>query len=368
VASTGILAGIVTRYVRDNVLNTERYVQIVGPLSKDPAVATALADFTTEKVFSSTQAEQRIKDFLPPKLGGLASPLTNILQKKVNETTLQFVESDNFNSMWIAANRGTSKAVLQVAEGKEGNSKLKALGSLDLGKLLTTVREKLNLDSTILTDETIDKAAAVQVNLHQSVAQLRTAVSITKGSAHVLPYISIALLLAAIAVAYKRRHTIIGISITYAVLSAVIIIAFKVTSGSLLGQMSSDVNRAAAEVIYNAFYSDLHRRLASLLVASILLLVVAILAGPYPWAVYLRKLSRLDVLRHTTPFSWARQVRKYAALYELWLLGAGAVVTLITLLVLSTVTIGTVAVVVSLYVSFAALLHIVGHPAPSKEP
>lgn len=364
IAAVSLVGAAVTGYVQRNVLDTNGYLAIIGPLPEDPRVAAALANFTTTKIFDTTNTEASIKEFLPPKLGALAGPLSETLEKRVNQRTKEFVQSDNFNAIWTTANRITQKGILRLAESKAGEGKLAAVGSLDLSRLASTVRERYG-EGSVPTNQQQAKATTIKVDLKQRVERLRTTVRAIKAGAYVLPYLAIAFLLAAVAVAYNRRRAIIAIGVTVLLLGVAMLLAFKIASGSALGEITDPVYKSAAEVVYEAFYGDLRGRIILAMVFGGVLVVLALLAGPYSWARWLRTKFALPKLRNLEPYRWALNIRRLAAKYEIWLGLAGAAATIIWLLALTTLTTATLVVILSLLIAYASLVHLVARPTPA---
>jgi hypothetical protein len=364
-AVVAVLAGVSARYLRDNVLETDAYLQIIQPLPKDPAIAEALATYTTNTLFDATSAEQTIKEFLPPRLSPLAPPLTDALQSRVHSTTKQFVQSDNFATIWAVANRATHERIINLAESSQRQDRLaQAASSLDLSRLSQAVRERFGAGDTVLTPAQKARAAQVRIDLRQRVERFRTNVRIVRGAADVLPYLSVALLLGAVAVAHSRRRTVMSIGVLLALLGASTIIAFKLVSGSLLGNIADPIYQTAAEAIYQAFYADLHRRISLVIGLGLLLFVGAVLASPYGWTTKLQSQLRIQPTKKTKVYSWAQITRTYAGRYE-WVINSVAFgLAILVLVMLPDLRLSAVMLVVSLLGGFVAILHLIAGPAP----
>src|SRR4051812_40037308 len=54
-------------WVRNQVLNTDRYVENVTPLASDPAVISTVAADVTADLFASVDVQQAAEDALPPR-------------------------------------------------------------------------------------------------------------------------------------------------------------------------------------------------------------------------------------------------------------------------------------------------------------
>lgn len=365
-AAVSLVGAVITRYVQRNVLDTNGYLTIVGPLPEDPQVSSALAKYTTARLFDAADAEANIKEFLPPKLAPLASPLSERLEARINQTSKDFIQGDTFGAIWSTSNRLLQTGIVRLAESKQGEGRLAAVGSLDLSRMVSSVRERIGGEGAGLSEDQLDKAAAIKVDLQQRVERLRATYRAINTGAYVLPYLAAALLLAALAVAYNRRRTFMAIGITLLLLGVAMLLAFKIVSGNTLEEISDTNYRSAAEVIYQAFYSDLQNRLIGAMVFGGALIVLALLAGPYAWAKWLRHKFGIDKLKNIEPYRWAKTVRAWASHYELLLALAGAAAVIIWLLALSTLTAATLVVILSLLVAYVSLLHLLAHPAPAS--
>jgi len=71
---------VVTIFARNQLLNTDAYVNTVAPLASNPAIQTQVAKQVSENLVARTDVETRVKDALPPKAGFLATPITSGLE------------------------------------------------------------------------------------------------------------------------------------------------------------------------------------------------------------------------------------------------------------------------------------------------
>lgn len=366
VATVAVVGAVVMRYIDRNLLDTGGYLAVVGPLPQKPEVSGALAKFTTPAVFDASGTEESIKEFLPPRLASLAGPLNDTLKQRAEKTTRDFIESDAFNTIWTGSNNLLQRGVVRLAQSKQGEGRLAAAGQLDLSQLANTVRQKLGRDTAAVTPGEEERAAAIQINLRQKVERLRASYQAVKTGAYVLPYVAAAFLLATLAVAYNRRRAVMAIGITLFLLAVAMLLTFKIVSGGLLGDITDPVYKSAAQVVYEAFYSDLRGRLVAIMAAGGGLVLLALLAGPYKWAKWLRQKFALARLKGIEPYRWAINIRQLAAKYEPWLLLVGTVAAIIWLLTLNTLTPATLVVILSILVVYASLVHLIARPSPNR--
>ncbi len=354
-----LVCSVATRYARDNVLNTERFVAIVGPLPSDPKVSLALTTFTTKAIFNASHAEDRIRDILPSKLSPLAGPLADVAQKKVADVTRNFIQTDTFNTIWTGGIRLAHKDVMALAESKPGAiDETKVVGSLNLSDLFRAVRRISGVDQTMLTSSDMDKANQLDVNLRNDVEQLRNVVSAVETGARVLPSVFLALILGGVAVSYSRRKAIMASGIMLLIVGVGALIGFKVYSGYLIDGIHTAMYRDAAAVVYEAFYSNLRLRIEGVIWAGVFVLLVAVLSGPYGWAVWLRAKLRLRDLARTRVCRKICEMQSWVARFWHWLAVAGPLVAVVVILALSRVTPATLIIAASIIAAYESLVYI----------
>jgi hypothetical protein len=298
-ATVVLLTGIVTRYINDNVLDTDRYIELVGPLPQDPKVAAALGTFTAERIFNSGTVENQISEFLPPRLSPAAPLLSEALQEQVAVVTENIVSSKAFTSTWTQINRRSHERLIELAHSEPlASDPAKAETVLALDGLFDKVRERFGDSKTLLSEDQKAKAAELKVDLQQSVSTLRTTVSAIEMGAWLLPLIAIVLLAGAVLIAQNRRKAWLAIGVTLTVVSSLALFALKVTSNNFLDGIEQPVYRDAAQVIYDTLYGNLQMRLTWLLVTGVLVVALSLLFGPYRWATRTRQFLHLTPEKH----------------------------------------------------------------------
>ena len=109
---------VVSIWLRNIVLNTDRYVETVAPLSTNPAVIDAAATNVTNALFDNIDVEKEIKDTFPPRADFLAAPLAAGLRTVVDKAAVRILSSDQFDTIWKNANRRAHTRLVKVLTGK----------------------------------------------------------------------------------------------------------------------------------------------------------------------------------------------------------------------------------------------------------
>ena len=305
-------------WARRTVYNSDRYLAVVGPLASDPAVQEALARQLTQAVFVATDVQAKVQAAIAeraPKLAFAAGPLTASLQGFVQDQVQQVIASERFQQFWVSANTILQKQVVAVLDGNsdvltvQGNqvvfNYLPLLNDA-LTQLSGTLSVILNRQITLptITADTVPSEAVASlqtalgvtlpptfgsVTLFQGdeLTSVQNAVSIfnkTMILAIVLFILGVAL---ALVLSTNRRRTLLQL-VTALIVVAVLERRFAIAEASNVVSMAKPENQAAVQAIIGAFLSSLLLATKRILWVLFLVLVVAVVTGPYPWAVRAR--------------------------------------------------------------------------------
>lgn len=305
-------------WARRTVYNTDRYLAVVGPLASDPAIQEALARQLTQAVFTATDVQAKVQAAIAeraPRLGFIAGPLTSSLQGFVQDQAQKVLASDQFQQFWVSANTILQKQVVAVIDGNsdvltvQGNqvvfNYLPLLNDA-LTQLSGTLSAILNRPITLptITADTVPSEAVASlqtalgvtlpptfgsVTLFQSdeLTSVQDAVSIfnkTMILAIVLFILGVAL---ALVLSTNRRRTLLQL-VTALIVVVVLERRFAIAQASNVVDMAKPENQAAVQAIIGAFLSSLLLATKRILWVLFVVLIVAVVTAPYPWAVRAR--------------------------------------------------------------------------------
>ena len=123
-ATLAVLAALTTTFavtggwVRRTTIDTNHWVDTVGPLASDPKVQAALAQWSTEQLSQLINVEGYLQDALPKRGQILAGPLSSAIDGFIETEATKFFASDAFAKLWIAANRVAHERVIKVLKGE----------------------------------------------------------------------------------------------------------------------------------------------------------------------------------------------------------------------------------------------------------
>ena len=319
-----LAAAVPGTWTRRTVLNTDRYVEIVSDVAAEPEVQAYLATELTNSAFEALDVQGRLGNVLgdiQPQLAFLAAPITQAVRDVVQEKVEELLASERFETLWAEANRlaheqivgvlrGDSEMVA-IADGKVVintlpivNEALAGVGSLvsdiagrdvQLPEITSeSLREQdgvaLAIDKleTALGVELPDDFAVIEVYDADEIEAVQEAVYAFDRGVVLLVVLWLLTLAGAIAVSQRRRRTLLQLMVGFIVV-VVLERRFAIAAvDQIVDSLSPDV-QAAGEATAQVMLSSLLAYTKWLLTAALVTLVIALVTGPYGWAVRLRR-------------------------------------------------------------------------------
>ena len=305
--------------------NTDRWIATTSPLASDPAVQEYVARTVTDEIFAALDVQAKVSAALTqqnPALGFLAGPITDGARGFVYDQVLKVVESDRFQELWVQAQtklhdnvitalKGGSTDVLSLANGQVSLNLLPILNA-GLQQMTSTAQDLLGSGVTV-PDVTINQVPSEVIARLESVlnvdlpddfgsvvvykstqfAELQTGVYWFNRLVVALIVGFFILFIGTLAVSVRRRRSLLQMS---AAMSIGLVVERRISLAGreeLLGQVKPE-NQAAARSVSDSLMHSLLRYTGWLLAIWLVIIVVALVTGPYPWAVAMRaRLGRM---------------------------------------------------------------------------
>ncbi len=349
---------ITSTWALRTVTNTDRYVATMAPLIADPAVQTTLATVTTTDLFNAVDVEGKIADHLPGASKALAPVITAQLRSTVTGVVRTVISSPAFQKIWNLENRATHAIAISVLSNTHASTTAGQL-QVKLQKLVVEVIAALDakgitfFDPIVIAISQLNKNGVVLMTTQQlHTAQTIFHLAITFKA--ILPWATLALLAAAIAIAPNRRRGVVR-------LSGAILIGITVFAGALAFGRHTFIHAAGPDgaAFATAVWRILLRQLIfDLRIAAIVTALIgfgAWVAGESSAARWIRaQAKRLSTasrdqgahaLDEAASRGWATKAEERHAAITTVVVGIGALVVLFTSS--PTVIIATVVIVVA---------------------
>jgi len=285
---------ITTVFLKTQITDTGRYVGTVEPLAANPAVQAYVADTITNRLFSQVDVPAYVREVLPPRAEPLAGPLTSALKNFTHDATLRVLESEQFQKVWVAANRVAHSTLVNVLTGdKNAAVKQSSNGAVtvDLSAIGAEVKQRLestgiNAFSKIPTDRI---AGEITVFESKDLYRARRAVGFVDRMAFVLPFLVLGCLGGAILLSRNRRRGFVAAAIAFT-LGALVLAAGLATGRGIYvhAATKAGIPNDAAAAVYDALVRMLHTSLRAVLAFSLVVVIAAIFGGPSRLAVWFR--------------------------------------------------------------------------------
>jgi hypothetical protein len=316
VTSIVVTVAVAGVWGRRNALNTDRWVETVGPVGEDPAVQQALGRWTTAEIMGLIDPEEYFESVLPERGQALAAPLAGALQGFVGDEVNAFFASDTFERLWVEVNRRAHDRVVAVLEGDTGNLQIDGDEvQLNLVPVINQVLARIAEASpeifgrtvqlpTVTVDDVpeaaIDRLEAAlgreipddfgqfSVFDAQRLEEVQDAVSLFERLVVAAVAAAVLLLVLALWVSPRRRRTLLQLMVGIA-LGVVLLRRVGLRLEDEVVDLARPENQDAVKVVIGAFISSLLDATAWILAIAAVVFVVALLTGPYRWVVALRR-------------------------------------------------------------------------------
>lgn len=293
------VVGNVAVWVKDVALDTNEFEAVVGPLSKNSAVAEAVSVAVVDELLTATNARTRsqeaLDEFLPNDVQFLSGAIVSAVEDTLTNAVQELIESSQFNSLWVQVTTVTHEQLVSTLLNDDNDAVLQQQGGdivLDLRPIIEAAQDQLPSDGIggAITNAPIPEDVGVfEVADSSALGEARSAAQLLDLLGTWLPILAILFLLGGIALATKRRQTTIVSMVAFAVLMLVTLVALRIARSVTLDQLDVDErNRRAIRVVWDAAVEGLRSSTTVLLVAAILVAIGAWVSGPSRPAVAIR--------------------------------------------------------------------------------
>jgi hypothetical protein len=300
------------------ILTNRGFEKTVVPVGTDPAVTSTIAATLTDQIYTSLNAQQVVANALPPRADFLAGPITNGTKGYVQNAVTNVLQSKQFQTLWKQAVDFAHAQLLSVLKGnsqaiKTTNGQVvldlvpllnSALQSLE-GFVSGVVGHPVNLPTLTASDIPANACGQISAALNRPLPatcgqiplfpsnrldQARRVVRIFNGVLILLLILTPLVAALALWVSRRRRRTLLQLS-AGAVLALVIIRRVVNWLSTSLVDKGMPQNRSALRAILSHIFHTYFSISRWLLLGLIAVFVIALVTGPYPWAVSLRRVA-----------------------------------------------------------------------------
>ena len=296
------------------LLNTGAFVGTVGPVFENPAVTSAVAARATDQLFTELNLQARLKDALPPKASFAAAPVANATKGFVAGQLANVMASPQFQAIWTATLTSMHQLLVAVLRGQH-TAAVSTSGGYIVLNTVPLINQALGKVSGLASDLTgkpvtlptitsadppqqainkLSKALGVtlpsdfgQITLVKSsdLAQVQRGVKAFDRLTLVLPLVTIVLIALSLWLSVNRRRTVLQLAVG---VSLLMIVERRVTLHEQGTLASGAHNPQVAQIVLGDLLHGFFVLTAWVLGVALVVLVIAVLSGPYRWALAFR--------------------------------------------------------------------------------
>lgn len=297
---------LLTVWLHDIVLDTDRYVSTVAPLAGEPAVQDEAVHRITEAVSVHVDGPRTASDIaswlqsqgLPPRAAGvlrqLGPQIDSAVAQTVTRTTTRIVRSDVFATVWTNANRTAHNAVVHAltGEGRGAVGVSDGTVTLDVGTAVDKVKQEL-LNAGLSPAAAIPAVDRQFVLFHSDeLAKLRRGAHLLDVAGNWLPVVVVLIGACGVLLAHDRRRALARTALGAAFACLVVVIGLAVARHYYLDHVSSNVlSKPAAAAVFDTLVRFLRVSLRTAIVLGIVIALGVYLIGPGRLPVAVRRAS-----------------------------------------------------------------------------
>ncbi len=294
------VATILAVFARNQLLNTDRYVQTVAPLARDPVIQDAIANRLTDEIVTRADLQGLATDavnFLqkqgaPAQLDALVGPAVSGVTSFLHDQIRKLVGTEQFAAAWDSANRLAHQALVDTLTGRSTKlvSQSNTSVSINLGPFLDVVKQQLASAGFTLVNKIPEVNVQFEVLNSPDLPKIRTYVRWLDRAATWLPWIVLLLLVGAVATAPNRRRGLILTGLFMGIGLIVVRVLIAGLRSYYADRLPTTVKSPQAlQVTLDTMTRYVRQGVQILIVLALLVAVIAWLAGPSRPASWLRR-------------------------------------------------------------------------------
>jgi hypothetical protein len=283
---------VIGLWARNTLLDTDQYVDTVGPLARNEAIRDAVSERVSRRLVESVDIEGEITAAFP-RAESIAPSIASGFETFVREATRRITETERFQELWENANRRAHARVVAVLEG-EGTETVETRD----GKVVINVSELTNLVKQRLGERGVTIFERVEKELPQEfvlfdseqLTQAQAGVRLLKRVTYALPILALLAFAAAIALSPNRRRTLLRAALGLAFGMALLLIVFNIGRNFYLDAIQrAGRSRGANAAAFDQVLGFLRLSLRTLFALGLVVALGAWLAGPGRLATRIRE-------------------------------------------------------------------------------
>jgi hypothetical protein len=307
-------------------------MDVAGPLAQQPAVQSAVAQKTTDALFSQVDVEQLAAQALPPKAEFLAPTLTSQLKSTTQGQAQKIIAGEDFQRVWQNSLRTAHQTFIKHLKDYQGD------GSIDLKDVYKQLSQrlaggKLSFLANKSLPPKVGDITVIQADWLPTAHRIAANINLLRVLAVSLFLI---LLGVVIGLSEKRRRAVIQIGAIISGLSVAMLISLRLVRNAAVDNVQPQYQQAATEA-WKVFIKPFAVELIIFIVLGLTAVFIAWVSGESSSALgFRRRMDRLFAGKlHESMFSKENSFTLWAGKYRRALFSLVAAIFVLSLLFIS---------------------------------
>ncbi|WP_306321662.1 MULTISPECIES: hypothetical protein [unclassified Streptomyces] len=341
--------GIVASWAADEVGDTDRYVDTVGPLASNPDTQKAVAGRATDAIMQRIDLQSLLSEvdtndrpLVEKSLGKLGDSLESAVRSFVQDKAQAVVASDAFENIWEQTNRKAHSALDKALTGSGGGA-VKLEGgdtvTLDLGPVVDQVKQRLVDSGLTVAGKIPEVHTDYTLVTNENIGKVKTYMRLLQVMGNWLPIIALVLVAGGVLLAVRRRRALVTAALAAAVSCGLLAIGLRVFRVIYLDRLPASVSQDAAAAVYDTMTHFLFTMVRMVVALGVVVAIAAWLTGRGKRAGLVRGLwiSGIDGARLTADRAGFRTgpVGPFVRRHRKWIVAALIVLALLVYLLWS---------------------------------
>ena len=290
-ATVATLVSVLAVWVQRQVLDTNVYVRTSSALLADPAVRTAVANYTVDELYRRVDVEAELRDVLPNEADRYSKAAAAALRPLAYQVVDQALRTSLLAGLWERANREAHAQFVSVVKG--GNDSVSTDGGvvrLGLRPILIEASKRVGFGENLAARIPAD-AGQVEVLRSDQLGTVQNVVRLLSGVSNFLPFLALGLYGLALWLSRDRRREALrnaGVSLVAG--GVVLLLVVGVVRSIVLDRIVTEPEaRDAGNAVWAIIVNPLNGALWAAVALGAVLTVGAVLAGPGRHATAVRR-------------------------------------------------------------------------------
>ena len=329
---------LLTVWIRDIALDTDRYVATVAPLATDPAIQDAAVNRISKAADVRVDGARAAAELagwlhsqgLPPRataaVRGLGPQIESATDNAVNKVVTRVVHGDAFPTVWKNANRRAHNAVVHAltGEGRGAVGVSDGTVTLDVGTVVDQVKGELVAAGLSPAEKIPDVNKQLVLFQSDQLGKIRKGAHALDVIGNWFPVLVVLIGAGGVLLARRKRRALARTALGAAFACLVVAIGLVVARHYYLDHLPAQVqSEAAAAAVFDTLLHFLRVSLRTAIVLGVVIALGAYLIGPGRLPVAIRGASERTADSAAT-WAYAHQVSAgragfWAQTYRRWI-------------------------------------------------